>query len=422
MSTSQPARTRWRPAAVVTLLLPLCWPWSGLAEESCIGCHRQVTPNIVAEWHASKHSEKGVSCAACHGDKHSGPEDSDLAEHPLPETCATCHSSQVDQYLEGKHALAWAAVKLLPPTHQLPMSVMWGRRGCAGCHNIGIKSEADLEEVAGYTSGFGIASCDACHTRHLFSAREAREPEACKGCHIGFDHPQWEMYSNSKHGVRHQLKRDGILPDSAQAPTCQTCHMPDGHHGVRTAWGYMAVRLPLPEASQWKQDQATILRALGLFDAEGKPTKRRELFERTDAARLTRADWQQQRDRMTAVCTQCHSLKFTQAQLAQGDEMVREADRLLAQAIELVAALYQEGILEPAAGAEEPFPDLMTMQDVPPSPIEQRLFIMYLKHRTSAIQGTFHNNVDYALWNGWAEMIQDLAEIQAMAADLRSKH
>ena len=39
--------------------------------------------------------------------------------------------------------------------------------------------------------------------------------------------------------------------------------MQDGNHGVRTAWGVLAVRLPLPEDKQWAADRATILEALG---------------------------------------------------------------------------------------------------------------------------------------------------------------
>ncbi len=32
------------------------------------------------------------------------------------------------------------------------------------------------------------------------SAGACVEPQACQTCHTGFDHPQWEMYSSSKHG------------------------------------------------------------------------------------------------------------------------------------------------------------------------------------------------------------------------------
>ena len=58
---------------------------------------------------------------------------------------------------------------------------------------------------------------------------------------MGFDHPQWEMYSSSKHGVREELKQLKIQSESSAAPTCQTCHMQNGNHEVSTAWGFLAV-------------------------------------------------------------------------------------------------------------------------------------------------------------------------------------
>ncbi|MBU1880408.1 cytochrome C, partial [bacterium] len=62
--------------------------------------------------------------------------------------------------------------------------------------------------------------------------------------------------------------------------------------------------------------------------------------------------------------------------------------------------------------------DLLTFHDAP-RVIETTLFNMFLKHRMRTFQGAFHNNPDYALWYGWAEMVQDLTEIKEMAAELR---
>jgi hypothetical protein len=72
-------------------------------------------------------------------------------------------------------------------------------------------------------------------------------------------------------GVRHELKQFGVNPAASAAPTCQTCHMPNGDHEVQTAWGFLAVRLPMPEDKQWAADRATILQALGVLDPSGKP-------------------------------------------------------------------------------------------------------------------------------------------------------
>lgn len=101
--------------------------------------------------------------------------------------------------------------------------------------------------------------------------------------------------------------------------------------------------------------------------------------------------------------------------------MIREADRLMAEAIRIVAGLYRDGLLPKPKEYAYPFPDLLTFHDAP-TVIEQRLFVMFLEHRMRAFQGTFHANPDYALWYGWSEMRRDLSEIREKAAELRARH
>jgi hydroxylamine dehydrogenase len=256
-----------------------------------------------------------------------------------------------------------------------PMELIDGQKGCGGCHKVGLKSEAEITQMKANGSTFGHAACDSCHTRHTFSVAEAREPEACATCHMGFDHPQWEMYSTSKHGIRHSLKRDGILPATASAPTCQDCHMADGDHEVRTAWGFLAVRTNglerYPgESDQWWADRVTILMALGVLDPEGNPTARLDLVAGAQVARLSAEEFDKERAKM-------------------------------------VVAAYA-------------YPDLLTFHDSP-AVIENRLFTMHLKHRMRAFQGAFHMNPDYTLWYGWNEMVQDLNEIRIIAKEMREK-
>ncbi len=233
--------------------------------QACVECHAKVTPNIVLDWQNSKHSQNDVDCATCHGDLHRTAQDIANVEIPTPSTCAQCHDDRVAQYKKGKHAIAWAAMKAMPTAHMQPMAMMEGMKGCGGCHKIGMKSEEEIKALKSNGGGFGVASCDACHTRHSFSLKEARQPQACETCHMGFDHPQWEMYSASKHGVRYLLKQGGTLPPQTPATTCQTCHMQNGDHEVRSAWGFLAVRLPMPEDKQWADDRAIILEALGVL-------------------------------------------------------------------------------------------------------------------------------------------------------------
>jgi len=301
------------------------------------------------------------------------------------------------------------------------MALMEGMKGCGGCHKIGLKTEEEIKELKRDGAGFGVASCDACHKRHTFSVKEAKQPQACQTCHMGFDHPHWEMYSASKHGVRYLLKQNKTLPESVAAPTCQTCHMQAGNHEVRTAWGFLAVRLPMPEDKKWSADRATILQALGVLDPAGKPTTRLEVVKAADVARLTQEDWQKERDKMLKTCHQCHSINFARNELEKGDQMIKEADHLMAGAIRVVSALYKDGILTKPKIYSHPFPDLLTFQDAS-TPIEQKLFVMFLEHRMRTFQGTFHANPDYALWYGWSEMQMDLTEIRALAEELRKNH
>ncbi len=400
------------PVAMVLFLPAL------LFAQDCIECHKKVTPKIVTDWQLSKHSENDVDCYVCHGEDHTTAEDVHEVRIPTPDTCAECHEDQVAQFKKGKHAAAWAAMNAMPTIHWQPMALTEGMKGCGGCHKIGLKSEEEIKKLKKDGAGFGVASCDACHTRHLFSKKEAQQPQACQTCHMGFDHPQWEMYSSSKHGVRFLLKQTGLLPESAAAPTCQTCHMQDGNHEVRTAWGFLAVRLPLPEDPQWKKDRITILQALGVLDPQGNPTARLDVVKAADVARLDQASWERERNKMIKACSECHSENFARAELKKGDEMIKQIDHLMAEAIRIVANLYEDGVLKKPENYAYPFPDLLTFHDAP-TVIEQRLFIMFLKHRMRAFQGTFHANPDYALWYGWSEMRQDLTEIKEMAEQMR---
>jgi len=391
---------------------------SGAFAQTCVECHKKVTPSIVSDWLLSKHRPSEVDCSVCHGNQHNSAEDVAEVEIPTPQTCVLCHQTQVEQFSNGKHAKAWAAMKAMPTAHWQPMALMEGMKGCGGCHKIGLKTEAEIEELKADGAGFGVASCDACHTRHIFSAREARQPQACRTCHMGIDHPQWEMYSSSKHGVRFLLKQNGTLPEAVAAPSCQTCHMQEGDHAVRTAWGFLAVRLPMPEDEQWAADRATVLQGLGVLDPDGNPTPRLDVVKAADVARLTQEDWQGERDEMISTCGRCHSSAFARGELEKGDAMIREADRLVAEGIRVVANLYKDGIIAKPEHYAHPFPDLLAFHDAP-TVIEQRLFLMFLKHRMRAFQGTFHANPDYALWYGWSEMQQDLTEIKTKALELR---
>jgi hydroxylamine dehydrogenase len=391
------------------------------AANTCVDCHAKTTPNVVNDWKLSKHATLGIACDTCHGSKHTSAADAAKAKIPTPETCGQCHENRVEQFKKGKHAIAWAAMEAMPTIHYQPMAMTEGMKGCGGCHKIGLKSPEQIATLAKSGERFGNASCDACHTRHTFSLEEARSPQACRTCHMGFDHPQWEMYESSKHGVREELKQLKIQNSESAAPTCQTCHMQEGNHEVRTAWGFLAVRLPMPEDKEWAADRATILQALGVLDPDGKPTKLLDVVKGADLARLDQTSWQSERDKTLKTCNQCHSANFAEQQLQHGDDMIKSADHLMAQAIREVTALYKDGVLPKPANYPYAFPNLLTFHDAP-TVVEQKLFVMFLEHRMRTFQGTFHASPDYALWYGWSEMQRDLTEIRELSALMRREH
>jgi hypothetical protein len=194
--------------------------------------------------------------------------------------------------------------------------------------------------------------------------------------------------------------------------------MQGGDHGVLTGWGFLGVRLPLPEDARWKADQVAILKALGVLDPAGKPTTLLEVVKAARMARVTEEEWQAQRTRMVETCKRCHSEGFAASNLRRGDRAIQEADRLMAQAIEIVAGLYQDGLLKRSSGQAHDYPNVLQLHDSP-TVIEQRLFVMFMEHRMRTFQGAFHQSPDHALWYGWSELQRDLAEIREGAAAMR---
>jgi predicted CXXCH cytochrome family protein len=384
----------------------LVGPAIGAEKKSdCVVCHEKVTARIVQEYATSKMSAS-VDCQGCHGSAHNSTKNPELAQLPTPDLCGGCHETQFKQYSDGKHALAWVAMEAMPTTGFMPHPFIEGLKGCGGCHRIGLRPSKGEQAYR-----YGMP-CISCHTRHEFSSAEAQSPEACRMCHMGFDHPQYEMWASSKHGAIFATD-----PASKRAPTCQTCHMEEGNHRVMTAWGFLALRLPEPDA-EWMGYRTTILKGLQVLDPKGNPTPRLEVVKAGKVARLSMEEWQKERNRMLTTCLRCHGTRFARMNLENGDAMIKEADRLMAQGINLVAGLYEEGIIQPQPG-KLAYPDMLTFYETM-TPIEQRLYIMFMEHRMRTFQGAFHNNPDYVTWYGLAELKKDIVDMTRDAQEMRA--
>ncbi len=437
-------------------------------EDKCIGCHLDVTPGIVKQHVDSpmanaKNEDDKVSCDTCHGDEHTTMDDYAKASMPTAETCGDCHEDQLKQYRAGKHNLAWFAMKSQIAWHSIPPALAKeGYRGCSGCHKMGQKGLLGVQEgnmgALKYDGGeeeshyrYGNAQCDACHTRHSFRKSEALDPRACSNCHMGFDHPQWEMYISSKHGIIWQIENQGSM--DGRAPTCQKCHMEKGDHNVSTPWGFLGLRIPtkenvlalikvapslekpltslaaaLPTGNfddvdddpQWTFDRAIILQAAGVLDANLQPTARFvEIVVQGRAARGPE-EFNKLRTKMKATCSECHSNDYVDAHFKAGDEIIKASDHLYAKAIQAVQGLYKDGILTKPEGWEYA-PDLLQYYHAK-TKVEQELYLIMLEYRQRAFQGAFHVSNDYAHWYGWAPLNTAVNIILEEVEKMRKAH
>ena len=311
-----------------------------LSSESkkCIECHMKEDPAIYGQWGASKHYRANVGCYECHKAEKG---DIDAYEHEgalisiivSPRDCARCHEKEVEEFSASHHAKGG---KILDSLDNILAEVVEGNRGfkspafpkgnsasavtgCWQCHGSPVKvlPNGKLDPATWPNTGIGRinpdgseGACTACHTRHSFSAAQARYPDTCGKCHMGPDHPQLEIFNESKHGIAFRANEDSLNLDNPKwilgedytaAPTCATCHMsatpkqPVTHDiGMRISWNNRPKTSIRPEVSDKK---------LGLKSAE--------------------IGWKVRRDNMKDVCLNCHNVDWVDNFYVQYDEFIK---------------------------------------------------------------------------------------------------
>lgn len=325
------------------------------AGAQCLDCHA----GVAANWEQSTMSPY-LECADCHGTQHDSATNADLVQRATPKVCAECHEEQVTQFTDGKHALGFDALAVVPNYKAIPSVA--GQAGCEGCHKVGYN----------WPDG-SKGSCDSCHARHTFSVAEALEPEACGNCHSG-DHPQFELYDNSKHG-----KFYGISGNSERYPTCQTCHMSDGDHKAITAWGFIGYR---PAFAGETPEEREVLEKVKAAITEIGPAKAPGVY------RESYEEWAAEREKMLDTCTNCHSRSFAQRRIAMGDEMIMESSKVFVKIYDLTNQMSEEGLI-----------DNMTKNSI---------MREALAHRFSSYMGTFHGAHEAAWDEGYLALSDDL--------------
>ncbi len=332
--------------AVPSMLGALCsgavaqtWGLNELSKESkaCVACHRNESPAIYGQWGASKHFRANVGCYECHAAKEGeadafNHEGQWIATIVSPRDCARCHQREAQEFSDSHHA---KAARILGSQDNVLAEVVEGNcgmvtpafqkgvaasavLGCWQCHGSQVKvlSGGKLDPATWPNTGIGRmnpdgseGSCSACHSRHQFSVEQARNPDNCGKCHMGPDHPQVEIYYESKHGIAFRANKEKLRMESAKwiagedysaAPTCTTCHMgatrtqPVSHDvGLRISWNNRPAVSIRPEVSD---------KQMGLPTGE--------------------INWQRRRDNMKEVCRACHEQQWVENFYTQYDSVI----------------------------------------------------------------------------------------------------
>lgn len=367
------------------------------SDDDCVVCHARNTPGIVEQYGHSSMAAAEVTCRDCHEVDSDYPgaiehEDTYVLNQPTTAMCETCHENEVAQFNQSRHALpayvAYAGQETLSPEHlEMYQSVPEGgfsdekirarnslhaiegpaitRFACESCHNIGKPAADD-----------SVGQCQDCHLRHEFSLEQVRKPETCNACHIGPDHPQWEIYQESPHGIAYATNghtwdweaEPGTL-DSTNfpAPTCATCHMsgfgPTGttHDvGDRLTW-YLAA-----------------------------PVSPR------------RPAWQDNMTRMQGVCSECHNKNFIETFYSDADKAVEQVNAWVVESDEIIQPLKDNGLL-----TAQPFDE----------PIDFVYFNLWHHWGRTAKFGSWMQGADYVQWHGAYEILNERAELIEMVND-----
>ncbi|MBS1212402.1 MAG: hydroxylamine oxidoreductase [Proteobacteria bacterium] len=414
-----------------------------VTREQCVTCHQSLTPGAYHAWQDSAHAKldkirdmsnaqdaryykkeklaeveknlakqgllaegaqlKEVGCIDCHGPvgAKSIHHDKDLVM-PDRAKCGTCHvgefaeaESEKEQAWPQKqwgkghpsHAVDWQANVELAAWAAMPEREI--AQGCDMCH-------------------YQQNKCDGCHTRHTFSAAEARKPEACATCHNGVDHNEYENFMLSKHGTVYQTHqqnwnfeaplKDALTKGGYTAPTCQYCHFEANgefsHNLVKKVrWAF--------------NPQVAIAENLNHPWFEGR------------------------KDAWVQTCANCHSPSFAKAYLTAADKGTIAGIKVEQEAKKVIEALHKDGLLtgqktnRPAPPAPEKdeaggFFQLFWAKGNNPSHVERVYADMWEHDLIKLYKGLFHGNPGgFTYTEGWSELMRDYAIIMDENTKLR---
>ena len=365
------------------------------SNDECVVCHERTTPGIIQQYGHSTMAAAEVACQNCHEVNQDYPgsvehEGTYVLRSPTTAMCAKCHQAEVAQYNQSRHGLpayvAFAGSEDLSPEH-LAMYEAIPEGGfspdksrnaiaelegpemtkftCEGCHDVGLPA-----------ADGSVGQCQKCHLRHAFSLEQARKPETCNACHIGPDHPQFEIYQESPHGISYltmghewnwEAEPGTLSVKDFPAPTCAICHM--------SGFGSVGTTHDVGDRLTWY------------------------LFSPISSRRPA---WQDNKVRMQGVCLECHNQNFLDEFYSSADLATERVNEWVVESDELMAPLKEQGLL-----TAEPFDE----------PIDFTYFNLWHHWGRTAKFGVWMQGPDYSQWHGAYEVLHDLAELREMVAN-----
>jgi hydroxylamine dehydrogenase len=370
------------------------------SRDDCVTCHRDKSPGIVQQYGHSTMASAEVTCRDCHEVPSDYPgatehEGTYVLRSPTTARCQKCHEQQVAQYYQSRHSLpayvAYAGSQDLPdPLLAMYQAIPEGsyapdksrhalyaiegagvtRFACETCHDVGLPNPDG-----------SVGQCQKCHLRHQFSLEQARKPETCNACHIGPDHPQWEIYQESPHGIAYMTAGHSwnweadpgtLRVTDFPAATCAVCHM--------SGFGSSETTHDVGDRLSWY-----------LF----APISER------------RPDWESNLQRMWGVCLECHNENFISSFYADADKATESINDWVKQSDQIVQPLKDQGLL-----TKDPFDE----------PIDYTYFELWHHWGRTAKFGSWMQGPDYVQWHGIYEMLSDLAELREMVQQKLDSH
>ena len=382
------------PQAAMTAPAPADVGAPSSESKACIACHEKTTPGLVAQWKDSHHHAKGVGCWECHNADPKNPaafrhEGTTIVTVVTPDACSPCHGEIVSEFQASHHA---SAAKFIGSLDNVLGEIVEGRlaavNGCWQCHGstVAVLKNPDgsvrtsasgaplLDPSTWPNTGIGrvtldgtLGTCTACHSRHVFSKAMARQPEVCGKCHLGPDHPQAEIYDESKHGIAYRTRKGEMKLDAdpwvvgltyTAAPTCSTCHM--------SATAKLPVTHDIGARISW--------------------TLRPVISKKLE-------NWEKKRADMISVCTACHGAPFVESFYRTFDATVDLWNTKFAQpAQNVMTALREAKKLTPTPFDEE---------------IEWTFYRLWHHEGRRARMGASMQGPDFVQWHGFFEVAEN---------------